>query len=86
MWKQYSRNNSILICGTPNEIAEAEAIFKILDGLDIEKNGRASMKIGEIRLIIQEAIEVCNFTAIIMVSGKTVHPFAKKINYNGCLA
>jgi len=72
MRKEYSRNDKIAICGTPKAIAEAEAILDVLDGLEGEVNGRTQLNEGEIRRIIQDAIDVCNLKAIIMVAENAV--------------
>jgi hypothetical protein len=80
MRKEYSKNNKIAICGTQNEIAEAVAILDILDGLEGERNGCTLRNESEICITIQDAIEVCDFKAVIFFGGKMLYPFVKTLN------
>ena len=79
MRKEYERNKKIAIYGSAKIIADAEAILDKLDGLEGEMLGYRLNNEGEIRLIIQEAIDAYNIKATILVDGNTVYPYAKII-------
>ena len=79
MRKEYEKNNKIAIYGTSKVITEAEAILDVLDGLEGEMLGCRLVNEGDIRLIIQDAIDTHNIKATILVDGNTVYPYIKTI-------
>jgi len=77
MRKEYHKNKKIAVYGTAKIIADAEAVLDTLEGLESEIIGYRLANEGEIRLIIQEAIDAHNIKADILVDGNTVYPYAK---------
>ncbi|WP_147325874.1 hypothetical protein [Lacrimispora amygdalina] len=79
MRKEYARNKIIALYGNAKEIAEAEAVLDTLDGLEGEFVGHWLPNEGELRLKLQDAIDLHKMKASILVDGNTVYPYVEII-------
>jgi len=79
MRKEYSRNKKIAIYGSACVIKTAEAILDTLDGLENQTHGFRLINEGEIRIIIQNAIDTHKIKASILVDGNSVYPLKSTI-------
>jgi hypothetical protein len=77
MRKEYARNKKIAIYGTAQTIAAAEAVLNRLAGLEGDIVGYRLDNEGDIRLVIQNAIDAYKIKASILVDGNTVYPYDK---------
>ncbi len=77
MRKEYAKNNKIALYGNAKAISEAEAVLDTLDGLEGQFAGHRLLIEGELRLKLQDAMDLHKIKAGILVDGNTVYPYAE---------
>ena len=79
MRKEYGANKKIVIYGSAKDIVDAKTVLDTLGDLKEDIHGHLLRNEGQIRLIIQDVIDVHNIKATILVDGNTVYPYKKTI-------
>jgi hypothetical protein len=77
MNREYIRNSKIVIYGSAKTIDGAFAVLDTLEGIEGNIAGYRLQNEGEIRLILQDAIDAHNIKAAILVDGNTVYPYKR---------
>jgi len=81
MHKKYGRNEKIVLYGTQKDITAAEAIIDMIEGLECVIKGHRLANEGDIRLKLQDAMDVHGIKATILVDGNTVYPYVKIVKH-----